>query len=191
MGRARRRRKAKLMYIRFVLLVILAIVAISLIRNSIAKYKSNAKSSADVDLAFYMFKEQDISQDLKLESILPREEPYEYTFSVSNNDGTDRTETAIHYTIEFKTTTNLPLNFKVYNSEDLSTDLVESTETKADDDGTYFKYIKVAGGNLGFEQDETITYKLNVEFPKEYNLSQYEGIVEYVKITIKSTQRVV
>ena len=73
----------------------------------------------------------------------------------------------------------------------MSTDLVESTETKADDDGTYFKYIKVAGGNLGFEQDETITYKLNVEFPKEYNLSQYEGIVEYVKITIKSTQRVV
>lgn len=191
MGRARRRRKAKLMYIRFAFVVILAIIAVSLIRNSIAKYKSNAKSSADVDLAFYMFKEQDISQDLKLESILPREEPYEYTFSVSNNDGTDRTETAIHYTIEFKTTTNLPLNFKVYNSEDLSTDLVESTETKADDDGTYFKYIKVAGGNLGFEQDETITYKLNVEFPKEYNLSQYEGIVEYVKITIKSTQRVV
>ena len=191
MGRARRRRKAKLMYIRFAFVVILAIIAISLIRNSVAKYKSNAKSNADVDLAFYMFKEQDISQDLKLESILPREEPYEYTFSVSNNNGTDRTETAIHYVIEFKTTTNLPLNFKVYNTEDLSTDLVESTETKVDDDGTYFKYIKVAGGNLGFEQDETITYKLNVEFPKEYNLAQYEGIVEYVKITIKSTQRVV
>ena len=191
MGRARRKRKAKLMYIRFAFLVILAIVAISLIRNSIAKYKSNAKSNADVDLAFYMFKEQDISQDLKLESILPREEPYEYTFSVSNNDGTDRTETAIHYTIEFKTTTNLPLNFKVYNSEDLSTNLVESTETRADDDGTYFKYIKVVGGNLGFEEDETITYKLNVEFPKDYNLAEYEGIVEYVKITIKSAQRVV
>ena len=191
MGRARRRRKAKLMYIRFAFFVILAIIAISLIRNSVAKYKSNAKSNADVDLAFYMFKEQDISQDLKLESILPREEPYEYTFSVSNTNGTDRTETAIHYIIEFKTTTNLPLNFKVYNSEDLSTDLVESTETKVDDDGTYFKYIKVAGGNLGFEQDETIIYKLNVEFPKEYNLAQYEGIVEYVKITIKSAQRVV
>ena len=42
-----------------------------------------------------------------------------------------------------------------------------------------------------FEQDETIIYKLNVEFPKEYNLAQYEGIVEYVKITIKSAQRVV
>ena len=191
MRRARRRRKAKLMYIKFAFLVLLAIVAISLIRNSTAKYRSTAKSNADVDLAFYMFKEQDISQDLKLESILPRVEPYEYTFSVANNDGTDRTETAIHYTIEFKTTTNLPLNFKVYNSEDMETDLVESTETKTDDDGTYFKYIKVAGGNLGFEQDETHTYKLHVEFPQEYNLAQYEGIVEYVKVTIKSSQRVV
>lgn len=179
------------MYIKFVFLVILSIVTISLIRNSIAKYRSTAKSSADVDLAFYMFKEEDISQDLKLESILPREEPYEYTFSVANNDGKDRTETAIHYTIELKTTTNLPLTFKVYDSRDMTNDLVESAEPKADDDGTYFKYIKVAGGNLGFQQDEQVTYKIQVVFPKEYNLAQYEGIVEYVQITIKSTQRVV
>ena len=83
MGRARRRRKAKLMYIKFAFLVLLAIASISLIRNSVAKYKSTAKSNADVDLAFYMFKEQDISQDLKLESILPRIEPYEYTFKAN------------------------------------------------------------------------------------------------------------
>lgn len=191
MGRARRRRKAKLMYIKFAFLVILVIVAISLIRNSVAKYRSTAKSNADVDLAFYMFQATDISQDLKLASILPRSTPYEYTFSVANNNGTDRTETAIHYTIEFKTTTNLPLNFKVYNSQDMTTDLVESSETRADDDGTYFKYITVTGGNLGFEQDEQVTYKIHVEFPEEYNLAQYEGIVEYVKITIKSTQRFV
>lgn len=191
MGRARRRRKAKLMYIKFAFLIILAIVAISLIRNSVAKYRSTARSNADVDLAFYMFQATDISQDLKLASILPRVAPYEYTFSVANNNGTDRTETAIHYTIEFKTTTNLPLNFKVYNSQDMTTDLVESSETRADDDGTYFKYITVTGGNLGFEQDEQVTYKIHVEFPEDYNLAEYEGIVEYVKITIKSTQRFV
>jgi len=191
MGRARRRRKAKLMYIKLTFFIILAIVAISLIRNSVAKYRSTARSNADVDLAFYMFQATDISQDLKLASILPRVAPYEYTFSVANNNGTDRTETAIHYTIEFKTTTNLPLNFKVYNSQDMTTDLVESSETRADDDGTYFKYIKVTGGNLGFEQDEQVTYKIHVEFPEDYNLAEYEGIVEYVKISIKSTQRFV
>ena len=191
MGRARRRRKAKLMYIKLTFFIILAIVAVSLIRNSVAKYRSTARSSADVDLAFYMFQATDISQDLKLASILPRVAPYEYTFSVANNDGTDRTETAISYTIEFKTTTNLPLNFKVYNSQDMTTDLVESSETIADDDGTYFKYIKVTGGNLGFEQNEQVTYKIHVEFPEDYNLAEYEGIVEYVKISIKSTQRFV
>ncbi len=191
MGRARRRRKAKLMYIKLTFFIILAIVAVSLMRNSVAKYRSTARSSADVDLAFYMFQASDISQDLKLASILPRVAPYEYTFSVANNDGTDRTETAISYTIEFKTTTNLPLNFKVYNSQDMTTDLVESSETIADDDGTYFKYIKVTGGNLGFEQNEQVTYKIHVEFPEDYNLAEYEGIVEYVKISIKSTQRFV
>ena len=179
------------MYIKLTFFIILAIVAVSLIRNSVAKYRSTARSSADVDLAFYMFQATDISQDLKLASILPRVAPYEYTFSVANNDGTDRTETAISYTIEFKTTTNLPLNFKVYNSQDMTTDLVESSETIADDDGTYFKYIKVTGGNLGFEQNEQVTYKIHVEFPEDYNLAEYEGIVEYVKISIKSTQRFV
>ena len=191
MGRARRRKKAKLIYIKFAFLVILAIIAISLIRNSIAKYRSSATSNANVDLAFYLFREEDISQDLRLESILPRTEPYEYSFSVANNDGTDRTETAIHYTIELKTTTNLPLNFKVYNSTDMTNDLVESTETTQDADGTYFKKIKVAGGNFGFRQDEQATYKIHVEFPEEYNNSKYEGIIEYVQITIKSMQRMV
>lgn len=191
MGRARRRKRAKLIYIKFAFFVILAIVAISLIRSSVAKYKSTARSNANVDLAFYLFQEQDISQDLRLESILPRSTPYEYTFSVANNDGTDRTETAIHYTIELKTTTNLPLNFKVYNSADMTNDLVETTETTQDSDGTYFKKIKVAGGNFGFMQNEQVTYKIEVEFPEAYNNSKYEGIIEYVQITIKSTQRMV
>ncbi len=191
MGRARRRRKAKIIYFKFAFLIVLAIIVISLIRNSFAKYKSTAVSDANVDLAFYLFREQDISQDLRLESILPRATPYEYTFSVANNDGTDRTETAIKYTIEFKTTTNLPINFKVYKSTDMSTDLVEDTETIADEDGTFFKKIKVTGGNFGFEQDEQVTYKIHVEFPEEYNNSRYEGIIEYVQITIKSMQRMV
>ena len=191
MGRARRKRKVKLIYIKFVLLVFVLIVIIGLIKNSIAKYRSSATSDANVDLAFYLFTEQDISQDLKLESILPRALPYEYTFSVANNDGTDRTETAIQYSIELKTTTNLPLEIEVYRSTDMTTDLVESIQTIQDDDGTYYKKIKVTGGNFGFLQNEQATYKIEVEFPEEYNDSQYEGIIEYVQITIKSSQRMV
>ena len=73
----------------------------------------------------------------------------------------------------------------------MNTDLVESTQTIQDDDGTYYKKIKVTGGNFGFLQNEQATYKIEVEFPEDYNDSQYEGIIEYIQITIKSSQRMI
>lgn len=190
MGRARRKRKAKLMYKKILLLMVLLIMAISLIRTSLARYRSTAQASADVDLAYYLFREESISQDLKLESILPRVAPYEYTFLVANHDDTDRTETAIDYVIIIKTTTNLPLNFKVYDTEDLTHDLVSETETETDDDGTYFKYIHVTGGSFGYSADEQVIYKLQIEFPQQYNQAEYEGIIEYIQITVKSSQKI-
>ena len=189
MGKARRRKKAKLTRIKLVLFVIMLIVTAKLVGSTSAKYRSSAHSDANVDLAFYLFTEESISQDLKLASILPRSTPYNYTFSVANNDGTDRTETAIVYSIELKTTTNLPLIYRVYESNDMTTNLVTQTQSYQDDDGTYFKRIRVAGGELGFEQDEEITYVLQVEFPDTYNSSEYEGIIEYVQLTLRSSQK--
>ena len=177
------------MYIKFAFLIILAIIVISLIRNTMAKYKSTGTSNANVDLAYYLFKEGSISQDLKLASILPSTTKYNYTFSVANNDGTKRTDTAIEYTISLKTTTNLPLNYRLYNQEDSTQNLISSMTTSADTDGTYFRYIDAVGGNFGFTQDEHRIYNLEVEFPTTFNSSDYEGIVEYVQITINSNQK--
>ena len=80
MRKSRRKRRAKLIYIKFVFLVVLAIIAISLVKNSIAKYRSSATSAADVDLAFYLFTDTDISQSLQLASILPRSTPLNILF---------------------------------------------------------------------------------------------------------------
>ncbi len=190
MGRARRRRKARLMYIKFIIFIILFILAISLIKNTFAKYRSTGSSNANVDLAFYLFQEQSISQDIKLASILPRVQPYNYTFSVANNNGTDRTDTALTYTIELKTTTNLPLNYAVYTQSDTTTNLITSTSTTQDDDGTYFKYLNVQGGEFGYSTNESVNYILQVEFPQEYAVSEYEAIVEYIQITINSSQKI-
>ena len=73
----------------------------------------------------------------------------------------------------------------------MTTDLVESTQTVQDTDGTYFKKISITGGNFGFLQNEQATYKIEVEFPESYNDSEYEGIIEYLELTIKSSQRMV
>ncbi len=159
-----------------------------LIQNAFARYRSTATAQADVDLAFYFVKAGDISQDLKLERILPSRNKYIYSFSVANYDENNRTETSLDYTIEIKTTTNLPLNFSIVKQGE-TTNRITSTEAIADDDGTYFKYIIATGDTFGFDENEEDYYQIEIEFPEAYNSSQYEGIVEYLQLTVCSTQK--
>ena len=189
MQRRRRKRKIRQLYINTIIFIIIAFISINLINGVIAKYRSSATSSANVDLAYYIFKEESISQELKLQSILPRENPYIYTFLVANYKEEERTQTALEYTIKIKTTTNLPLQYKVHK-ENEDTDLVTEVKTEQDIDGTYFKYINVQGDEFGFRQNEENIYKLEIKFPPEYNLAEYEGIIEYIELTIDSKQKI-
>lgn len=186
--RRRRNRRKKLIYIRCIFIIILLYITVRFIQNGFARYRSTATSQADVDLAYYFVKAGDISQDLKLERILPRTNKYTYSFSVANYDGNNRTETAIDYTIELKTTTNLPLNYKIYKQGE-TTDRITSADVEPDDDGTLFKYIIATGDSFGFSQNETDYYQIEIEFPEQYNSSEYEGIVEYLQLTVYSTQK--
>ena len=81
--RRRRNRRKKLIYIRFIFIIILLFITVRFIQNGFARYRSTATSQADVDLAYYFVKAGDISQDLKLERILPRTNKYTYSFSVA------------------------------------------------------------------------------------------------------------
>lgn len=186
--RRRRKNKIKLIFVRFSLLLILILIGAYSIKSGFARYRSTANAQADVDLAYYFIKAGDISQDLKLESILPRSEKYTYSFSVANYDGDNRTETSLDYTIQLKTTTNLPLNFKIFKQGE-TTNRITSSEPIADDDGTYFKYITATGDSFGFNENEEHFYQIEIEFPEEYNSSQYEGMVEYLQLTVYSTQK--
>ena len=188
MKRRRRKSKKTIIYLRFVCVLILIFILLNARKSSYSKYKSTATSTADVDLAFYFAKVGDISQELKLESILPQTDSYTYVFTVSNFDGNKRTETAIDYTIELKTTTNLPLEYAIHK-QNSNTNLITSTTTAADSDGTYFQTIIATGDSLGFTTDETHTYELEISFPERYNSAQYENIVEYIRLTVNSTQK--
>lgn len=189
MNARKRRRKNRIVIIKLFFWLILFLISICLIKKGFAKYKSTATSNTSVDFAYYLLKEESISHDLKLDSILPRAETYRYTFSISNFDGEDRTETALEYIIKLKTTTNLPLIYKVYKGDGV-TDIITNTNVQADDDGTYFKYMTVQKDTIGFRQNETNTYVLEIEFPEEYNYSEYEGIIEYIQIIVDAQQRI-
>ena len=181
------RRKNNKFYKKIILIFILLVLLIVGIKSTIARYSSSGQSSANVDVAFYLIKEQELSQTIALSEMMPSDDVYTYTFSVANNDGTDRTETALKYTIAIRMTTNLPLTYELYMN-DGSENLFEGYSTETDADGTYFKTITSSEETFGFVANEQNTYKLQVKFPKEYNSVEYQGIIEALEIKINSQQ---
>jgi uncharacterized protein YxeA len=183
---SRRRRKNKL-YSKVILIFVLVVILILILKGTFARYSSSGKSEANVDVAFYLLKEEQLSQTVALEEMQPSDDVYTYTFSVANNDGTNRTETALKYTISIKMTTNLPLTYSLYMNEGTE-NLFENYTTEQDEDNTWFKQITSSECEFGFETDQQNTYKLEVKFPKEYNSVEYQGIIEALEIKVDSEQ---
>ena len=182
-----RRRRRNKFYKKIIILFALLLIFILTLKNTLAKYSSSGESEANVDVAFYLIKDQKIAETIALEEMMPSDDVYTYTFSIANNDGTNRTETALKYKISIRMTTNLPLTYELYMN-DGTTNLFEGYTTEQDEYGTYFKTITSSENTFGFEQDETNTYKLQVKFPPEYNSVEYQGIIEALEITVDSQQ---
>lgn len=181
-----RRRRIQLYRKVFILLMII-IIFIVIIKGTSARYSSSGESESNVDIAFYLLNEETISKEIVLENMEPRDEAYIYNFSVANNDGTNRTEVALEYTIEIKVTTNLPLTYKLYIN-DGTEDLFQNYETIQDEHGTYFKKIVSSKKEFGFTENEKNTYKLEIIFPIEYNSIEYQGIAEALEIKVNAQQ---
>lgn len=165
------------------IIIILAIV----IKGTSARYSSSGEAQSNVDIAFYLLNEETMSKEIVLENMEPRNEAYIYNFSVANNDGTNRTEVALEYTIEIIVTTNLPLVYKLYIN-DGAENLFENYETTQDEHGTYFKKIVSSKETFGFTENEKNTYRLEIEFPIEYNSIEYQGIAEALEIKVDAQQ---
>lgn len=181
------RRRTNRFYNKIILIFVLIIILILTIRGTLARYSSSGNSEANVDIAFYLIDDNELSETIALEEMMPSDDSYIYTFSVANNDGTNRTETALKYTISIRMTTNLPLTYSLYVN-DGTDNLFENYTTEQDSDGTYFKTITSTENTFGFETDEQNNYKLEIKFPTEYNSVEYQGIIEALEIKVNSQQ---
>ena len=134
-----------------------------------------------------------IEKEVKLDELVPSDTPYVYNFKVANNDGKNRLETKLEYTLKIVTTTNLPLSYKLYMNENYnynaSTNIItKDTIEKTGEDGAYFRTLETAKQTFGFDKDEENIYHLVVTFPKEYDSFEYQDIIEGVTICIESKQ---
>ena len=78
------RRKRKTNKIKIVILLILLLVIVRVIRYTFSVFESNSNSTASVDIAYYVLNDDYQEMTLNLGALLPRDDPYVYTFSVAN-----------------------------------------------------------------------------------------------------------
>ena len=177
---------------RLTLILIIFIILRIIVPITYSKFQSHAKSNADVKTAFYIIDSNSENKQIVLDKMIPQDEPYTYNFIVANNNGEKRCETNMEYTLTITTTTNLPLTYKLYLNEKYtdpnSKNIIISEETAPDDDGTYFKTIKTNKLTFSHEKDESNIYQLVVEFPKQYNTTDYQDSVEAIIINVDSKQ---
>lgn len=183
-------RKRSIIIAKLLVNILFIILIFILLNRTFAKYKTEATSQAEIQAAFYLLNDEYQTAEVKLDSLEPRDDEYVYSFSVSNNKSNKRTETSLEYELKIVTTTNLPLSYKLYKNEDYKTgtNIITSDTILPDEYGTFFRTICTEKEIFTYSENKTNIYTLVVKFPKEYNKTEYQDIIEAIVIEIESKQ---
>jgi len=178
------------LYTKFVILLLCFFVVIRMFSLTLSRFQSTTNSNPNIDIAFYLLKEDYQTMKLNLGSIIPRIEPYIYNFSISNTDGQNTAEVNMNYNIKIKTTTNLPLSYALYleNNEKEEISLITNNKIEEDEYGTYFRILETEDRIFYYTKPETNIYKLVITFPETYQSIEYQNIIESVEILVDSKQ---
>lgn len=179
---------------KMIFLLLLFILAINSLDITYSRYESGAISNAKAKVAFYVVEPGTYEQSISLSGIIPSDDVYLYTFTIQNYKGTNRTKVNMNYQVEFKSTTNLPLEFLIIEGDtysESSLNIIENDSYIQDENGMYYrKLLTNQTYRLSHESDEVDTYTLVVRFPTQYKDSpeDYQSLIDLFTITINAEQ---
>lgn len=174
--------------IQIIIFIILLILLSFLIPYTLSRFKTEARGSADIDIAFYLLNDEYQHQSLSIENFEPGM-TREYNFSVANYKDSNRSEVTLEYDLELITTTNLPLEYKVYKVENSIPTLLNLEDNLiTDTNGTYFKKVNTDPIVLPHTDDLINYYRVDIKFPEEYKNYKYQGVPEHIEIKVNSRQ---
>ena len=156
-----------------------------------SRYESMSSSEISSSVAYYILDTNPISENIRLDNIVPASSPYVFNFTVSNFDGDNRLETILGYDLKIRTTTNLPLVYELYMNEDYenpSATQIVNKEIVQDEDGTYFRVFNTPRTYFNYFYDEINEYTLVIYFPTEYKTYNYQGVIDSIELSIDSEQ---
>lgn len=178
-------------YFVFSILFVLTLVFLGNFEFTQARYENTTEINVTPTLAFFIVDVESQTGQIKLDSMIPRNEPYLYSFNVSNFLDNRRANVDLTYSIEIITTTNLPLNFKIFKGTNMQLDTIDSDTVETDSNGVYYRHLVIDDASIMQNNTNcTDVYTLWVEFPKSYENSpeDYPGIIDLVDIKIDSEQ---
>ena len=85
------------------------------------------------------------------------------------------------------TTTNLPIDYQIYLGDD-TTNIISKKEVFQDEDMMYFNRYMTSTRSFSKDKDMVDKYKIVINFPKEYNDSKYQDLLDSVEVVIESKQ---
>ncbi|MGN1327531.1 MAG: hypothetical protein ACI4VQ_05620 [Clostridia bacterium] len=176
-----------------ILILLLSLLLLTkIISLTLSKYQSSASGNPNIQVAFYVIEKDFSTMTINLDSLFPSDEPYVYTFSISNTNGEKMCETDMEYDLQIRTTTNLPITYELYMNENYNdsgaTSIIKSNEIIQDENNTYFRVITTDTQNFTYTQEKTNVYQLVIYFPAEYNTINYQDIIEGIEISVNSRQ---
>lgn len=169
------------------LIIIVILILLSLIRLSFSIFHTDSSGTVVNHIAFYTVEPTRQTQTLKMFEISPDNHEYIYTIDVSNFKNGKTSEVDLSGTLQIKTTTNIPVEYKLYLGDN-PTNIIGNKETIQDEDDTYF--FKYSSQNVTFTHNvqKTYNYKLSVKFPNTYNSEEYQDLLDTIEITIDVKQ---
>lgn len=198
-GKYLRERKAKRIKFgtKIILCMIIFVVLYKLVFSSFSLYESEAKSEANIDIAFYLLGDSYNTKVISLKDMKPGDEQ-EVIFSIANYKVDDagntiQAETDIEYELKVRTTTNLPLDYEL-RVQDMKTPRKSLTLTPTQDaDKTYFFNLISEKEIITHGTPFINTYKLIIRLPEDAfppgeESSKYQGMMECIEIKLDSRQ---
>lgn len=180
--------KKKFLYFNRITFAIIGILLIMLITKvAFSRFFTDSSGVAVGDVAFYIIKPDTQTQTLNMFDIKPDDQDYVYNIDVSNYENDQVSEVDLEYNLSLKTTTNIPVEYKIYlNNQD--TNEFNQQEVIQDEDGMYFNQFLTPSQKFNKNQKQTNHYKLIVNFPSKYNEEGYQDLIDSVEITIAAKQ---
>ena len=176
----------------FILAAFVLIVNIS--SGTYTRYESSADISANADIAFFVVDQGTYENHISINGLTPSSDPKYYRFYVTNYKDNKRANVDLTYTVQFETTTNLPLQYEIIRNESYNgnyTSIINSSTVRQDDNDVYYNVLTSnASRTFLHSRNELDEYVLRVIFPVSYkdNPDLYQGTIEMFSIIITATQ---